>query len=216
MRFNAGAFNAFLGNIGQEYEWRKSFACPCVNLHSGAARPNCPQCGGRGRLWAAGVHGVAGVASSRIQREWAQFGVYENGDTVVSIPENTPMYDIGPFDRVRMLNSTEQFSLPLVRGQNDRLLGPIESIERVFWLHPQTRAIVEGGIPTVAADGTLTWTADEPPAGMQYSISGRRLQEFFCWGDFPSNRNQHQGMRLPRRVVLRKFDLFGRATPASA
>jgi len=26
----------------------------------------------------------------------------------------------------------------------------------------------------------------------------------------PSDRNQHGGMRLPRRVVARRFDLFGR------
>lgn len=206
---NPGAFNRHLAMIGQGYAWRKSYACPCVNPDSGAARHNCLQCSGRGRIWADAVEGVAGMAGAKTQREWVQFGVYESGDVVVTIPSDTPLYGMGPFDRVRALHSTEQFSLQLVRGEGDRLRFAVKAITRVFWLD-EDEAVVEGGIPTVSGTGALTWASGAPPAGTQYSISGERFQEYYCFGMLPSNREEHQGAKLPKRVVLRRWDLFGR------
>lgn len=212
MRLNPVAFNRHLAHMGQDVNWRKSFACPCKNQHSGAADPKCPNCSGKGQLWDPATDGVVGITGSKVQKEWAQFGNYESGDSVVSIPENSPLYEMGQFDRVTMLNATEQFSLTLVRGAaTERLIGKIEAIGRVFWLDDD-KEIVRGGIPTVASNGTLTWAADAPPAGKLYTIAGTRFLEFYCFGDFPSNRNEHQGARLPKRVVLRKFDLWGRGS----
>lgn len=209
MRLQPEAFNKFLSGIGQRYTWRKSYACPCVNPNSGAAKKNCPQCSGRGRIWDAGIDGVAGMAGAKTQREWAQLGVWESGDVVVTIPESTALYDMGQFDRMTAVDSTEQFSLPLVRGDNDRLHFKVESVGRVFWIDG-SGAIVAGGIPSVSDAGVLTWASDEPPVGQQYSISGTKFLEYYCFGMFPTNRNEHQGARLPKRVVLRRWDLFGR------
>lgn len=210
MRLSPAAFNAHLNHMGQKFKWRKAFRCSCVNPYSGAATPGCPQCGGKSWLWAAPVPAVAGVASQQIQVRWAQFGLWQDGDMVVSIPESSPMYEMGQFDRVLMLNSTDHFSLPLAHGDpNEKLFEPIEKITRVFWLD-QDGAIVEGGIPTVNPDGTLTWTTGAPPPGVGYSISGTRYSEYFCWGPLPSDRNEHQGARLPKRLVMRRFELFGR------
>lgn len=209
MRLNPAAFNAHLEHIGQSYEWRKSFACPCVSPHSGAAKPGCPQCGGRGRIWSAAVAGVAGMAGAKVQRTWAQFGGYENGDVVVTIGSNTPMYEMGQFDRVLARNNTDVFSTVLTKGQGDRLFGSIRDVSRVFWLDGDGD-IVEGGIPSVSSTGALTWASGAPAAGTQYTINGTRFAEYFCWGAYPEDRNEHQGAALPRRVVLRKFDLFSR------
>lgn len=209
MQLQPGAFNSFLAGIGQGYTWRKSYACPCVNPNSGAAKKNCPHCSGRGRIWDAGKSGVAGMAGAKTQKEWAQFGLWESGDVVVTIPENTPIYDIGQFDRMTALNSTEQFSIPLIRGENDRLHFQVQDIGRVFWIN-EAGAIVDGGIPTVSAAGVLSWASGEPPEGQQYSLNGTRFLEYYCWGQFPSNRGMHSGARLPKRVVLRRWDLFGR------
>ena len=209
MQLQPSAFNSFLAGIGQGYTWRKSYACPCVNPNSGAAKKNCPHCSGRGRIWDAGKSGVAGMAGAKTQKEWAQFGLWESGDVVVTIPENTPIYDIGQFDRMTALNSTEQFSIPLIRGENDRLHFQVQDIGRVFWIN-EAGAIVDGGIPTVSANGVLSWASGEPPEGQQYSLNGTRFLEYYCWGQFPSNRGMHSGARLPKRVVLRRWDLFGR------
>lgn len=210
MRLNPDAFNALLANVGQRYQWRRSYACPCVKPSSGAAKPGCPQCGGRGRIWDVPLDGVAGMAGGKAQRQWTQMGSFENGDVVVTIGSDSPMYDMAMLDRMTALDNTDGFSVPLVRGQGDRLFGRTVEVTRVFWLD-QAGAIVEGGLPSVSDTGVLTWLSGEPPAGMQYSITGSRYAEFFCFGEFPSDRNQHQGEELPRRVVLRKFDLFSRS-----
>ena len=45
---------------------------------------------------------------------------------------------------------------------------------------------------------------------MVYSLTGKKFDEYFIFGQYPSDRNQHSGMRLPRKLVARKWDLFGR------
>lgn len=210
MRFNPGAFNSFLSGIGQQVKWRRSYACPCITKNSGAAKPNCPLCSGKGRIWDTAVDAVIGIAGQKTQLQWAQFGMWENGDAVLTVPENSPAYNAGQFDRILMLNSTDPFSLSLTRGQNDKLRMAVEAVNRVFWLNTAGTAIVEGGIPSVADDGTLTWASGEPPPGVTYSINGTRFSEYFIWGPYLSDRNEHSGMRLPKRVVARSFDLFGR------
>lgn len=210
MYLNPAKFNAHIRHMGQDVSWRKAYVCPCKSADSGASDPKCPNCAGKGQLWNAAAVGVVGVTGSKVQKEWAQFGNYESGDTVVTIGSDSPLYRMGQFDRVTLLNAPEEFSVALIHGANtERLIGKIVSVDRVFWLNEQ-KAIVEGGTPTVDEDGRLAWATGEPAVGAQFTISGVKLQEFFCWGQFPSNRNEHQGALLPKRVVLRKFDLWGR------
>lgn len=213
MRLNPAAFDAFLGgNIGQNFNWRKAYRCPCQNPQSGAANPSCLQCGGAGVLWDNSILSPAGVANQKVQREWAQFGQWQNGDVVVTIPQVSPMYDAGEFDRATMLNATENFSLQLTAGSTlERIRLQVQSFSRVFWLDMNQNIVNGSAVPTVGPDGVLTWPATgAPPIGTQYSINGTALVEYFVWGNFPQNRNEHFGARLPKRVVLRKFDLFGR------
>lgn len=208
MRFSPAKFNRHLDHIGQTFSWRKASTCPCVNPLSGAARPGCPHCDGKRIIWAAAVDGKAGVAGQKTQREWAQFGLYQGGDVVLTIQESSPLYAMGQFDRVVMLNSTDSFSLPLVRGQNDRIQGQVQQITRVFWIDGDD--IVDGPLPDLTTGGVLSWTIGGPPAGQQYTVDGIRNSEYFCFGPYPSDRMMHHGARLPRRVVLRQFDLLGR------
>lgn len=209
-RLQPKKFNAWLNNIGQVFAWQHSAACPCYQEHSGAPDPNCGLCGGRGRIWDAAVEGKSGIAGQKIQRQWAEFGQWEAGDVVLTIPSDSPLYAMGEFDRAVMVNSSQPFSVNRRRGQHDKLTFPVVQIDRVFWKSPDDE-IVEGGIPVVAADGSLSWPeGGEPPAGMQFSITGRRRPEYFCFGEFPQDRAHHSGADLPRRVVLRRWDLFGR------
>lgn len=212
MQFNRSAFNGLLNNIGQEFKWRKSYQCACINPNSGAPLTSCTHCSGKGKVWNPPVDCVAGVASNKTQLEWAKMGMWESGDAVVVIPEDSPMWDIGQFDRATMVNSTDPFSLVLIHGApSERISRPVSSVQRVFWYDKTSGAIVEGGIPDVSSAGALTWpNGGAPPAGMTYSITGQWFTEFFCFGSYASDRNQHKGMRLPKRVVLRRFDLFGR------
>jgi hypothetical protein len=213
MRFNSSAFDRHLSNIGQSVDWRRSYACACVNPQSGAADPKHILCSGKGRLWDEPVRTVTGIAGQETLAEWAQSGQWESGDTVLSIPQSSPLWDAGQFDRVVMLNATDVFSQPLLRGAPaERLIFAVASVTRCFWLHPTTRLVVEGGLPVIGTDGRPTWPGGvgEPPAGTSYSLTGTRYLEYFVWAALPSNRNMHSGMRLPKKVVARKWDLFSR------
>lgn len=200
--------------MGQDFGWRRAYACPCVNPHSGAAKSNCPLCNGKGRTWDDEVPGKAGIVGRDQMKDFASFGVWDQGDIMLSIPSDSPLYAIGQFDRVSATNRSEPFSLNMIRGMNDKIRHKIIEIERVFWLNPAATgvddAIIVGGIPTLQSDGSLVWAEDPPPPGVTYSLTGRRVPEYFCYIDLPSDRPMHFGKPLPRRVVLRRFDLFGR------
>lgn len=213
MRFNPSRFDRLLTNIGQRVLWRHSYSCACLNPASGQPDPKHALCGGKGRIWDAPVATVSGIANQSTQSKWAGMGKWATGDLVLSVPQASPLWGAGMYDRITMLDATDGFSLPLVRGApSERLLFQPASISRVFWLDPMTRLPVDGGAPVVAADGTLSWPPGvaAPPAGATYSLSGAKLNEYFIFDNFPNDRNEHSGMRLPRRVVARQWDLFSR------
>lgn len=208
-----GRFNRLLtpaGGLGQTVEWRKAYTCPCRDPHSGSPRQGCGSCGGRGWIWAEAVGAWTGLAGQKIQREWMQSGEAESGDQILTIPSDSPLWAAGEKDRIVMADSSEPFSLPLVRGSpTDRLRFPVVTVDRVFWLDADD-ATVEGVIPDVGPDGVMTWSDGGPPAGQQYSITGRKRPEFQVLKDMPQDRSHAGGMALPRKVIVRRFDLAGR------
>lgn len=212
MRLKPANFNRHIANIGQEVLWRRSWACACVSQDTGAPDPKHAACKGKGRLWDAPVKTVCGVPSQSTYAKLIAAGLWDSGDMALTIPRNSPMWEsAGRFDRVTMLNATDVFSQPLKRGSpSERLLFKPATITRVFWLHPATREPVEGSIPTVDDDGIITWGDGAPAAGVSYSITGTRYAEYFIFDNYPSSRNEHSGMQLPKKVQLRRFDLFGR------
>jgi len=217
MRFNPGAFDSFLTGIGQRVTWRRAYSCACMNQESGAPDPKHALCNGKGRLWDPAVETVTGVASQQTTMQWMQSGQYETGDMVMSIPQASPMWNAGQFDRIVMLNSNDIFSLALKHGApSERILFTVQTVMRCFWLDPITRLVVEGGLPVIDANGNLSWPGGvgEPPPGMTYSLTGQKYDEYFVWGKYPSDRNEHQGMRLPKRLIARKWDIYNRHTSA--
>lgn len=211
MRLNPGHFNRFLNNIGQQFLWRRAYACSCVDPHSGAPDTKCTFCLGKGRQWVEPVQASAASAGQKTQVAWAKMGLFQEGDMVMTVPENSPLWDAGQYDRVTMLNATDRFSQPMKRGApTEKLLFTVKKVDRVFWINKTTNTIVEGGIPTFDANGRPVWADGEPPPGMSYSVSGTRLSEYFIYMDLPRNRNMHDGARLPKLTVLRRWDLLGR------
>jgi hypothetical protein len=208
MRFSVNRFNRFLNQMAQAVEWRSAARCPCRDPHSGAAKYGCEACAGSGVVWGETVATKTALAAMKVQRQWADFGMWENGDVVLTIPSDAAIYDIREFDRVMLVQSEEPFSFTLTHDGNEKLTGEISEIEGVQWL--AGAMLVTGGIPHVEGDGTLSWDTGEPPAGDQYTVSGKRRPEYFCFGDFPQDRHHQGGLALPRRVVLRRFDLFSR------
>jgi hypothetical protein len=215
MKLQPAAFNRFLRGIGQDVTWRRSLDCPCRDIYSGAAMPNCLQCHGKGQIWLAPVTAYTGLSSMAASKQWANFGVWEQGDVMLTIPGDSPLYQAGQYDQVILTNSSEPFSLTMTRGQNDVFNWPVVGLDRVFFLgldDEDNQVIVDSALPTVNSDGTLTWpdTGTVPEVGQQFSITGRRRPVYFLYQDLPSDRAHHAGQPLPRKVVARTFDLFGR------
>lgn len=205
--FNHSEFDGFLAAVGQDVVWRRAYACPCVNPTSGHARVGCKHCKGKGRLWQPGLDARTGVSGREAQQQWVQFGQPSLGDVVVTVPSDSPLYEIGPSDRVLFKNKTEPFSLNIVKGVNERINFSIVSLEKVLYIDGND-AMVDAPLPVVQSNGVLNWSGVEIPDGVTFSLAGRRNPEYFCMKDTPFDRPHQGGAKLPRRVVLRRFELY--------
>lgn len=210
MMLDPAAFNSFLPMMGQRTSWRRGYACPCVDIYTGQPIQACPDCAGRGRVWDVAVDsGRVGIVGRDLMKKWAEMGGYAAGDVLLSIQGSSPLYAIGPFDRVTLKDRSEPFSDAIVHAVNSRLRWPVLSIDRVMW-KDAAGANVIGPLPVIAADGlSLSWAAGGPPMDATISITGRRAQEFYVYQEQPFDRPLHGGAKLPRRIVLRRFELFG-------
>jgi len=206
MELNPDRFNAHLGHMGQTVAWRRSHACPCLNPRTGTHNPACPMCRGKGYFWDAPVSGTVAFSGQKVQMAWAQFGRWENGDVVLTIGSDSPVYAAGNFDRVTMAQGSVPFAAVVAPGE--RLKFPIIAVSSAIRLESGAPVPVPAAeMPAVDSGGDLLWPQ---PAGSPVSLSGRKAPEYFCFAEFPQDRAFHHGAALPRRVVMRKFDLFGR------
>jgi hypothetical protein len=211
MDLNVDDLNDMLLDASQEFLWRQGFLCPCRTTDSGMAALGCPQCASKGVIWGDPVPAWAAAAGMKATRQWAAFGMWMEGDMVLAIPSDSPFYECGEKDRVLMTGSSEPFKKVLTRGRDMGLFTTL-SVERVYWLTSDLKTRIEGSIPPVDANGAFSFdglpVAPEP--GQQYSITGRLRPEFYIFQDLPQDREHFRGLKLPRKVVLRRFDLFGR------
>lgn len=116
---------------------------------------------------------------------------------------------MGQFDVVQLLDTTQPFSVLLTSGVSDAIASQPISIDRVFWR--ANGVDVDSAARAVTADRKIKWEANAaPPAGVQYSVTGRWMPDYFAYQDIPIERAHHFGKRLPRKVVVRRFDLYGR------
>lgn len=212
MNLNPDAFNRFGARIGQSILWRKALECPCKDPDSGQPRADCRACRA-GIIWQPAKNTTLALSGQKIQQAWVQTsGLAEKGDVVCSLLGNTPVYAMGEKDRVVFSDSSEPFSQPFQNAGEPLQLGfPVACIEVCFWLDPDNTRVIEGAIPQVLADGTLKFSGKQPPAATAFTIKGRRRPEFFCFFEFPQDRAHFHGLTLPRRVVLRNFNLYSRA-----
>lgn len=219
MRLNPARFNRLLrrparpggGGLGQGVEWRRSAPCPCRDRSSGSAKPRCKRCRGLGAIWGDPVPAWTGLSSLKVAREYAAFGRWESGDTVLTVPGDSPLSAMGEHDRILMLDSTEPFQLVMKREAGLRVRdGRLVSLDRCFCLGADD-ALVELDPPVWDDDGTLEWAPGDlaPDPGQQFTLTGRRHPEFFMLGELPQDRAHQGGSALPRRIAVRRFQLFG-------
>lgn len=210
-------FNALLSNLGQTVQRRKAVACPCRAENSNAGLPGCVVCQGKGIYWAIPVESYLGISGMQVQRHWAQFGSYEAGDVVVTVPSDADAYLLSDYDRILFLNSSQTFSQVFRKDVDDNPIPfAIQSIEDVTWLEPDPITLIQEVVtamptPTLDDDRTLDWTGcDTPPSG-QYTLTGKRYAEYFVApGSMVQLRQHHFGASLPHKAVLRRWEIFER------
>lgn len=211
-KLQPAAFNRLLaaaGPVGQPAAWRRSFACPCANPNSGSGKPDCPACHAKGRTWSEEEDGDVGASAQAAQKAFEKLGVWEPGDVMLTIPSSSPIYKAGQYDRIRLKQAMNPFSMVIVPDLNDRIIGSIVQLDRLFWLDDAGEP-VEGALPSIDDAGVMTWTAgQEPPDGKQFSISGIRHDEYYVFRDLTGDRNAGT-LGLPRKLHARRFDLFAR------
>jgi hypothetical protein len=215
MQLSVARCNALLNEMGQAVTWAKSYQCPYERgTFSGAAPANCPVCAGKGYIWDPPVSATVGLTGMKGRRQWESMGRYETGDVVVTAGSDSPFWSAKEYDRVVFIQSTEPFDSILNHTGSETLTFPVTTVDRAFWVDPESFAVTDADIPTVGfgENPTVTWASGQtaPPDGTDYTISGRRIPEYFVFADLPSDRAHFGGLALPRRIVLRKFDLLGK------
>ena len=206
MRLSPSRLNGLFNGFAQRIAWRRSHECPCRDPRSGAADRNCPLCGGVGHTWDDPIEGLAAISGQKVQQNWAKLGMWQDGDQVMSLPSDSPLYHAGKWDRFDMLDSTAPFSIVLQPGRA-LIMKPV-SIDTAFYLAGGARVYLEP--PEVDEGGVLVWLEQAPPSDAQVTLSGRKVPVYSVLSEFPQDRAHHRGLPLPRRVVARVFDLAGR------
>lgn len=215
MRLSPGRFNNQLREMGQRLLWRRASLCPCRDPHSGGAKPDCPVCDGlhNGTFWGPAVPAWAGVVGAKARREFADFGRWEDGDVLLSIPADSPLWGAGENDRVLFADGHEPFQATLKRTAATLAPMGAHKVERCFWLGPNGAALLECAVPRVdPATRALSWPAGapQPDPGSQFTLVGAKRPEFFFYRELPVSRAHFRGLPLPKRAVLKRFDLFGK------
>lgn len=213
MRLSPATFNRQLQEMGQRMLWRRAQLCPCREPHSGGANPECTICLGKGVSWGNGIPAHAGVVGAKAMRAFADFARWEDGDVVISIPENTPLWHAGENDRIMFMDGHQPFQIRMVRNEGVTVPFAVERIERCFWLGPNDATVIDCSLPRVdPVTLELAWAnqSTAPDPGAQFTLMGRKKPEYFLYRDIPISRAHFMGLPLPKRAVLKKFDLFGR------
>lgn len=213
MRLSPLKLDAHLNRKAQPMIWRRASLCPCRTKHTAGADSDCPTCNGLGTFWDRGRATAAAVVGAKAARGYADFARWEDGDVMLSVPGDSALWAAGEHDRVTFTKGEIPFQIMARRDGFSRLNFAVAKLERCFWLSPGTRQVVEASLPKPDATGLLTWPDPDraPDPGEQFTLMGTKRPEYFLFKDLPVSRAHFDGLRLPKRMLLRRFDLWATA-----
>lgn len=222
--FDVDDLAEFVSDMGQAVEWRKASTCPCIDRTTGGANPTDPVCGGKGYVWKAGENYTMLLVGYDASRMREQYGDMEHGDAVLTIP---PFYfnkakspwqkitckaydELGEFDSIIAAEGTERYDHVAVKGGNEVLPSqrPV-ALQSVYDVATGAVRSWKVGSEVSLVGRTVTWAPTMGPAAdVQYTVTFTARPEFIVVRSLTMLR-QHQGGRaLPRKVHLRKANLF--------
>jgi hypothetical protein len=184
-------------------------------------------CGGRwGYLYEPVVRATLLVTGLNFTSQYAQFGVVEVGDSVVSVP--THVYDdlsnaaefemwesVGQFDRIILADVTTRVHELVVRDElqsgsmRDALRHPqAVSVLAIIQSDKNTGDVTRYnvGVDYVLDGGKVHWLSSEAPVvGSQYSVLYTANPTFLVLSELPQPRGV-DGNPLPKRLHVRYAD----------
>jgi hypothetical protein len=235
VQIHATKFEQLIARRGRDVKWQQSILCSCWNMDSGQPQYDCRACGGKGYTYEEPIVERSLVMSITATKEFEDMaGVFDVGDAVMTVPKrvykvhknpgNTsgvetltydhecPMYDVGMYDLVTLLDDDYKTSELLVRNTPmyerpaDTLLNPdIVEIITIRVSDPVTGLVTKfaPGVDFTNVGNKIEWlTANQPSEGQRYSVTYKHRPVFTVLINLPKPRHQ-DGQDLPRYVALR-------------
>jgi len=202
--------NTMLQLIGQAATWERASRCPCRSTRTGGADVACVVCKGVGWIWDAPQPCSFGVSGSTPSRKFAAFAEWEDGDVLLTIPSDSPAYDMGERDRITLTDSSLRSAEVLTRGTQDtlRYRKPI-AILTVWAIVNTIRKEYYESIDYLMDGPTIRWLTDPFPAGQPYSVLYRARPEYFVYRELAGDRPMG-GRSMPRKVHVKLMELWNR------
>ena len=205
--------NAMLQLIGQAVTWERASRCPCRSTRTGGPEVSCPVCRGVGWIWDTPVPCMLGVSGSTPSRKFAAFTEWEDGDVLVTIPSDSPAYDMGERDRITLTDASHRMSEVLTRGVNDQLRYRKPLVIHSVWAIVSNERKDYHDLIDYKVDGhTVTWLTAGPAQNQQYAVLYNAQPEYFVYRELVGDRPMG-GRSMPRKVHVKLMELFNRAVP---
>ena len=228
-KLNVRKFEELVDRRGRVIKWEEASICSCWNLDSGQPAYECNACNGGGYVYEDPINAVALIMNIAFNKQFNDMaGIFEVGDAVASIPKHVPtmdslgkyiagkstvnpMYEIGMYDKVTILDDEHKTSEILVRGEQSHTKAPdtllnsditkIKAI-RTFNMSTGESTAYEEDTDFTLNGNEIVWVGASPAEGTQYSVLYMHRPTFTVLTALPKPRHQ-DGQDFPRYAVLR-------------
>lgn len=221
-------FEDLIMRRGRPIRWREATICSCHHPTSGQPSYVCEACKGIGYIYQSPYEGIALVQSLVLNKTHETVGLFELGDALMTVPRHylpllpngkydkknqipNPIFDIGMFDLITLLDDEYKSSELLVKGESvsgrtpDTLLNEdITRIKFVYKSDPMTGEVTAylQNEDFKLVGNRIEWVGNQPTDGETYSVTYYHLPTYIVHMELP--RQRHQDKRdQPKRAVIR-------------
>lgn len=231
VKLHAERYEQLIDRRGRVVDWQEAEICSCWNTDSGQPSYSCTACNGKGYVYQPAIEVTAVVMSITLNKDFQEMaGMFEVGDAVMIVPKrvptklpngiydmkdfkDNPMYEIGLWDKIHLLDDEYKSSEVLIK---DTPIGNRPADTLVNELVTRVKALRKydqvAGTVTTYLEGTdfklianlISWLVggNSPASGEQYSVVYFHKPTYVVTAALPKPRHQ-DGQDLPRYVVLR-------------
>lgn len=230
LQLHGDKFEIMIYRRGRSVRWQEAVICSCWDNQSGNPAFDCKACRGIGYTYSDPYDGIALVMSVTSEKEYQESGTFEAGDAVMTVPKRypvilpdgsrdetsftpNPMFDIGMYDLVTLLDDDYKTSEVLTKGIERRGIPPdtllnqsvtnVKAVRKVDSLTGTNISYTEGSDFEVQQN-KIVWIGNQPADGDNYSVVYFHRPVYRVFATLPKPRHQDK-QDLPRYVALRYY-----------